>query len=72
MIHMDFRNIHTTGNSSRDALPCPNMALKKSLANKNQLEQNKETKNICVCSSKQKSTQIFIATNYAFLANSET
>ena len=24
----DLRNIHTTGNSCRDALPCANMALK--------------------------------------------
>ena len=28
MTPRDLRNIHTTGNSCRDALPCVNMALK--------------------------------------------
>ena len=28
MTPRDLRNIHTTGNSCRDALPCANMALK--------------------------------------------
>ena len=28
MTPRDFRNIHTTGNSCRDALPCTNMTLK--------------------------------------------
>ena len=28
MTHCDLRDIHTTGNSFRDALPCANMALK--------------------------------------------
>ena len=28
MTPRDLRNIHTTGNSCRDALPCTNMALK--------------------------------------------
>ena len=28
MTPMDLRNIHTTGNSCRDAFPCVNMALK--------------------------------------------
>ena len=28
MTPRDLRNIHTTGNSYRDALPCVNMALK--------------------------------------------
>ena len=28
MTSRDFRNIHTTGNSCWDALPCTNMALK--------------------------------------------
>ena len=28
MTPRDLRNIHTTGNSRRDALPCANMALK--------------------------------------------
>ena len=28
MTHRDLRNIHTTGNSCRDALPCANKALK--------------------------------------------